>query len=154
MGLNLGDLQLTSSAFEDGDPIPTDHAGDGEDVSPPLEWRDAPEGTREFAVVCHDPDAPLVRGFTHWVVYGIPADATGIPRGGGGQYVEGQNDFGNRGYNGPAPPEGHGTHRYYFHVFALDTELGAGPGLTRGELLERIEGHVLEQARLVGTYEL
>ncbi|HEX2028615.1 MAG TPA: YbhB/YbcL family Raf kinase inhibitor-like protein [Nitriliruptorales bacterium] len=154
MGLNLGDLQLTSSAFEDGDQIPTEHAGDGEDVSPPLEWREVPEGTREFALVCHDPDAPLVRGFTHWVVYGIPGDVTGIPRGGGGQYTEGQNDFGNRGYNGPAPPEEHGTHRYYFHLFALDAELGAAAGLTRLELLERIEGRVLEQARLVGTYEL
>lgn len=153
MGLNLGDLSLSSPAFDNGGPIPRRHTSEGDDVSPAVEWSNVPEGTSEFVLVCHDPDAPLVRGFTHWVVYGIPASGTGIGEGGGGEFTEGQNDFGNTGYNGPAPPEGHGPHHYYFWVYALDTGLDASPGLTREQLLDCIEGHVIEQARLVGTYE-
>jgi len=111
-----------------------------------------PDGTRSFALVCHDPDAPLVQGFTHWLVYNIPGDVTSIERGAGSSFTGGQNDFGNTGYNGPAPPKDHGTHRYYFHLFALDDELDLEAGLARAQLLERIEDHVIEQARLVGTY--
>lgn len=151
--INLGKLSISSPAFKHGRPIPTEHAGDGADVSPELSWESVPSGTRELAVVCHDPDAPLIDGFTHWVVYGIPADATGIPQGGGGAYREGQNAFGNQGYGGPAPPPGHGTHHYYFHLYALDTALDAQPGMTREELLDRIDDHIIEQARVVGTYE-
>lgn len=150
-GLNLGDLRIDSPAFGHGEPIPDEYTGAGEDVSPELTWDDVPEGTRQFALVCHDPDAPLTFGFTHWVVYGIPGDARGIPRGGGGQYTEGVNDFGGSGYGGPAPPPDHDTHFYYFHLYALDTELGEGPGLTRAQLLEKIDDHIIEQARLVGT---
>jgi Raf kinase inhibitor-like YbhB/YbcL family protein len=153
MGLNIKDLKISSPAFEQGGSIPTQHTGDGEDVSPPLQWSGVPDGTRQLAVICHDPDAPLAHGFTHWVVYGIPADVTEIAEGEGGKFTEGPNDFGNTGYNGPLPPEGHGPHHYYFWIYALDTELDAEPGLTRAQLLDRIEAHILEQARLVGTYE-
>jgi Raf kinase inhibitor-like YbhB/YbcL family protein len=153
MPLNIQDLEIGCSAFKWGGRIPTECTGEGEDISPRLEWSGVPEGTKELALICHDPDAPLPRGFTHWVVYGIPADATGIDQGGGGKFTEGQNDFGNAGYGGPMPPEGHGTHHYYFWLYALDPELDAEPGLTRAELLERIEDHVIEQNRLVGTYE-
>ncbi len=149
--LNVADLKLTSPAFRHHERIPPRHAGDGEDVAPALEWSGVPDRTRAFAVVVHDPDAPLVDGFTHWVAYGIPGDASGLPEG-GGDAVAGTNSFGNRGYNGPAPPPRHGPHHYYFWVYALDEDLDLEPGLERRALLAQIEDHVIEQARLVGTY--
>lgn len=149
--LNVADLRLRSDAFEHHKRIPDRHSGDGEDVSPALEWSGVPDGTRAFAVVVHDPDAPLVDGFTHWVAYGIPGDARELPEG-GDEVVNGVNSFGNAGYNGPAPPPGHGTHHYYFWVYALDDDLALEPGLDRRALLEAIEDHVIEQARLVGTF--
>ncbi|HWF36305.1 MAG TPA: YbhB/YbcL family Raf kinase inhibitor-like protein [Solirubrobacteraceae bacterium] len=150
--LYIADLRLRSPAFGHHETIPTRHTGDGEDVAPALEWSGPPEGTEAFAVVVHDPDAPLVDGFTHWVAYGIPGTATGLPEG-GGDATEGINSFGNTGYNGPAPPPGHGTHHYYFWVYALDEDLVLVPDLDRGALLAQIEDHVIEQARLVGTYK-
>ena len=153
MGLNIADLQITSSAFEPHGRIPDRHTDAGEDVSPELSWSGVPDGTRQLALICHDPDAPLPHGFTHWVVYGIPPETSGIPEGGGGSFMEGGNDFGNTGWNGPSPPEGHGAHHYYFWIYALDTEVDGEPGLARAELLERIADHVIEQARVVGTYE-
>jgi Raf kinase inhibitor-like YbhB/YbcL family protein len=149
--LNVKDLKLTSPAFEHHKRIPDRHTGNGEDVAPALEWSGIPEGTKSFAVVVDDPDAPLVNGFSHWVAYGISADATGLPEG-GGDVVHGTNSMGNQGYVGPAPPPGHGTHHYYFWVFALDEELDLESGLDRRALVDRIEDHVIEQARLVGTY--
>jgi Raf kinase inhibitor-like YbhB/YbcL family protein len=149
--LNVKDLKLRSPAFKHHERIPEKHTGDGEDVSPPLEWTGAPEGTQAFAVVVHDPDAPLVDGFTHWVAYGIAGDETALPEG-GGDVTAGTNSFGNTGYGGPAPPPDHGTHHYYFWVYALDDDLDLEPGLDRRALLEQIEDHVIEQARLVGTY--
>src|SRR5579862_1183719 len=150
--LNVGHLRISSPAFDDHGRIPERHSGDGEDVAPPLEWSGAPDGTREFAVVVHDPDAPLVDGFTHWVAYGIPGQAGGVSADAAG-VVSGTNSFGNTGYNGPAPPPGHGPHHYYFWVYALDDELDLPPGLDRRALLDRIEDHVIEQARVIGTYE-
>jgi Raf kinase inhibitor-like YbhB/YbcL family protein len=150
--LNVADLRLRSPAFRHHERMPQRHAGDGEDVAPELEWSGVPEGTQAFAVVVHDPDAPLVHGFTHWVAYGISGHATGLPEG-GGEAVEGVNSFGKTGYNGPAPPPGHGTHHYYFWVYALDENLEFPPGLDRLALIEQIEDHVIEQARLVGTYK-
>lgn len=149
--LNVADLKLGSPAFSHHERIPPRHAADGEDVAPALEWSGVPEGTAAFAVVVHDPDAPLVDGFAHWVAYGIPGDATGLPEG-GGDAVPGTNSFGRSGYGGPAPPAGHGPHHYYFWLYALDDDLELEPGLDRRALLERIEDHVIEQARLVGTY--
>jgi Raf kinase inhibitor-like YbhB/YbcL family protein len=156
MGFALSTMALTSPAFTQGTPIPRKHSGEGEDVSPPLEWSDAPEGTRSFALICHDPDAPLVLpgayGFVHWVVYNIPASVTGLPEGASG-YTAGSGDFGKTTYGGPMPPNGHGVHHYYFWLFALDEELDLEPGLTLSQLLERIEPHTLGMNRLVGTYE-
>ncbi|MGI8904206.1 MAG: YbhB/YbcL family Raf kinase inhibitor-like protein [Solirubrobacteraceae bacterium] len=151
--LNVADLKLTSPAISSHERIPDRHASTGEDVSPELGWTGAPAGTKAFAVVVHDPDAPLVDGFTHWVAYGIPGDATGLPEG-GGDVRQGTNSMGNHGYDGPAPPEGHGTHHYYFWVYALDEDLDLPPGLERSALLARIEDHVIEQARLIGTFKL
>ena len=153
MGLNIQDLSISSPAFPAGGSIPQRHAADGDNVSPALEWSGVPDGTQQLAVICHDPDAPLPHGFTHWVVYGIPAETKGIPEGGGSQFTEGVNSSGENGYMGPAPPPGHGPHHYYFWVYALDTTVDAGPGLSRAELLDRIGDHIIEQNRVVGVYE-
>jgi Raf kinase inhibitor-like YbhB/YbcL family protein len=150
--LNVADLKLSSPAFKHHGAIPVKHASDGEDVAPELSWSGVPDGTEAFAIVVHDPDAPLVDGFTHWVAYGIAGDATGLPEG-GGEVTDGVNSLGEPGYKGPAPPPGHGTHHYYFWIYALDKDLDLPPGLDRRALLERIEDHVIEQARLVGTYK-
>jgi Raf kinase inhibitor-like YbhB/YbcL family protein len=150
--LNVADLRITSPAFEGHKRIPEKHTGDGDDVSPALEWSGVPAGTKSFAIVVHDPDAPLVDGFTHWVAYGIPGDSTGVPEG-GDHVIHGTNSMGNAGYNGPAPPPGHGVHHYYFWVYALDDDLSLEPGLDRRALIDQIEDHVIEQARVIGTYE-
>ena len=149
--LNVGELKLRSPSVDYHQRIPERHTGDGEDVSPELVWTGVPAGTRAFAIVCHDPDAPLVDGFTHWVAYGIAGDATGLPEGGGGTRL-GVNSAGEAAYMGPAPPPGHGNHHYYFWLYALDAPLDLPAGLTRRRLHEAIEDHVIEQARLVGTY--
>lgn len=155
--LNLGDLALRSAAFDHGAAIPARHTGDGEDAPPPLEWSGVPEGTAELVLVLHDPDAPLVDGFTHWTVHGIAPDVTALPTEvtppGEPGATFGCNELGEAEYMGPAPPPGHGPHHYFFHLFALDEPIVADRPLTRAELLGRMDGHVIEQARLVGTYE-
>ena len=155
MGFALSDMQLASSAFENHGDIPARYTGDAEDVSPALSWSAAPEGTQSFALICHDPDAPLVKpgtyGYVHWVLYGIPGSVAELPEG-VAEYTQGVNDFGNAGYGGPAPPPGHGTHHYFFWLLALDADPELPAGLTMWELLERIEPHVIGMNRLVGTY--
>jgi len=155
MGFALSDMTLTSSAFDRGEPIPTKHTGEGEDISPALSWNHQPDGTKSFALICHDPDAPLVKpgtyGFVHWVQYGIPGSVSELPEG-NGDYVQGINDFGNPGYGGPMPPEGHGTHHYFFWLLALDADIDLESGLTMWELLKKIEPSVIAMNRLVGTY--
>ena len=149
--LRIGDLKLRSPSVEYHKRIPERYTADGEDVSPALEWSGTPDGTEAFAVVCHDPDAPLVDGFTHWVAYGIDGTATGLPEGGGDATL-GLNSAGEAAYTGPAPPPDHGNHHYYFWLYALDAALNLPAGMTRRQLHEAIEDHVIEQARLVGTY--
>lgn len=153
MGLNIKDLRIESDAFTNDGAMADRFSKYHDNVVPPLRWSGVPEGTRQLALVCHDPDAPLVHGWTHWVVYGIAPDVTKIAEGGAAPGVEGVNDFGEPGWGGPMPPPGHGTHHYYFWLYALDTEIDAEPGWSRAELLARIDGHVLEQARVIGTYE-
>jgi Raf kinase inhibitor-like YbhB/YbcL family protein len=145
------DLELTSEAFDDGEPIPRKHSCDGEDLCPPLAWRSVPEGTRALALIVHDPDAPS-GDFIHWVAWNIDPEAGGFEEGGAAP-AEGTNGFGRQGYAGPCPPPGHGSHRYFFHLFALDAEPDLTPGADRDQLAAAIEGHVLGEARLVGTYE-
>lgn len=155
MALNLGDLHINSPAFGPLERIPELYVCDGGNISPPVEWSGAPPDTKEFALICHDPDAPLPYGFTHWVVYGIPADVTGIKEGEGKKvFKEGTTGYGEQGWGGPAPPPGHGPHHYYFWLYALDTALNLKPGLTREQLLDAIADHIIVQARLVGIYEL
>jgi len=155
MGFAISDMQLMSTAFDDGGRIPGRHTGEGEDVSPALSWSDPPDGTQAFALICHDPDAPLIKpgtyGFVHWVLYGIPGSANALPEG-AADGTCGVNDFGKSAYGGPMPPEGHGTHRYFFWLFALGTEVSLDPGLTMWELLQKIEPDVIGMNRLMGTY--
>lgn len=156
MGFALSDMKLESAAFAAGGAIPKKHTGEGEDVSPALAWSRVPDGVRSFALICHDPDAPLVTpgayGYVHWVLYGLPGDTRSLGEG-ATEGTAGRNDFGNPGYGGPMPPEGHGRHHYFFWLFALDAEPDLPAGLTMSELLERIEPHVVAMNRLVGTYQ-
>ena len=148
-------LAIRSDAFDEGGAIPTPYSCDGDDVSPPLSWSGVPEGTETFALIMDDPDAPGGT-FVHWVAYDLPASVTGLsrdvppqtvlPPGG----VHGENSWGRLGYGGPCPPDG--THRYVFKLYALDGSLGLGSGATKREVLDAMEGRVLEEARLVGEY--
>lgn len=157
----MAEMSITSSAFEDGEPIPEKYSQDGRNVSPPLSWDGVPDGARELALIVDDPDAPMDQPFVHWVIYNIPADATGLPEGvpQGATVsepqgaVQGVNTAGNQGYDGPKPPHGHGTHHYYFKLRALDAKLDLGPGRSKADLNRAMEGHVLAEAELVGTYE-
>ena len=156
MGFALSDMQLTSTAFEHSGSIPPQHTGEGVDTSPALSWSGAPDGTKAFAVICHDPDAPLVTpagtyGFVHWVLYNIPGSMTGLAEG-SVEFTNGKNDFGNEVYGGPMPPNGHGTHQYYYWILALNEQVDLEAGLTMWQLLERIEPSLIGMNRLVGTY--
>lgn len=156
MGFALSHMQVRSSGFSAHGRLPARYAVEGENLSPPLAWSGAPEGTQSFAVICHDPDAPLVKpgayGFVHWVLYNLPADLEGLEEA-TDKGTSGVTDFGGSGYGGPNPPEGHGLHHYYFWVLALDQELNLEPGLTLWQFLERAEPHVLGMNRIVGCYE-
>jgi Raf kinase inhibitor-like YbhB/YbcL family protein len=149
-------MRLTSSSFEPGGAIPTLFTCEGQDVSPEFDWSDAPRETKSFALIIHDPDAPMRNGFTHWVLYNIPSHIHHIganqPRTLkiAGLGMQGKNDAGKIGYMGPCPPSG--THRYFVRLFALRAEVGLGPGATRDELEDAIEGHAIEEAELMGTY--
>jgi len=148
----LAKLNLTSDAFQGGKPIPMQYTCDGGDQTPGLRWGEPPAGTRSFALVIDDPDAPSGT-FRHWGVFDIPASARSI---GGGQHVgtEVTNDFGKPGYGGPCPPKGHGPHHYHFKLFALDVErLGVSPGATVVDVENAAQKHAIAQGELVGTYE-
>ena len=152
-----GTMQLSSSAFREGEKIPVRYTGDGDDRSPPLAWPDPPEGTASFAVICDDPDAPG-RIWVHWVFFNISPDRRGldegIPSEGtlGDRSRHGKNDFGNLGYGGPAPPRGK-PHRYYFKLYALDTMLSLQPGAIKDDLLKAMKGHILAEGQLMGKYQ-
>lgn len=151
-------FSLTSPAFEHEGSIPVRFTCDGEDVSPALSWSEAPEETETFALVVDDPDAPGGT-FVHWVLYRVPGHFSELPEEVGdeprldnlGEAVNGRNDFGNLGYGGPCPPPGD-AHRYFFKLYALDSGLDLEPGTTKSELEDAVEGHVLGEAELLGTY--
>ncbi|WP_138504754.1 YbhB/YbcL family Raf kinase inhibitor-like protein [Nostoc sp. PA-18-2419] len=153
MGLNIKDLQIYSLAFTSLEHIPKQYTSDGENISPPLEWSGLPAGTQQLALICHDPDAPLPQGFTHWLVYNIPPTINQITEAGGSKFTEGLNSENQPGYTGPAPPQGHRLHHYYFWLYALDAELNLKSNMNREQLLNAIADHVIEQARVVGVYE-
>lgn len=148
-------MQLTSSAFSQGDPIPTKYTCDGDDVSPPLAWGDPPQGTASFVLINDDPDAP-VGTWVHWVLYNLPANARSMPEAVPSDAElpdgsrNGQNSWRRLGYGGPCPPGG--THRYFFKLYALDTVLDLASGANKEEVLKAMEGHILGQAELMGVY--
>ena len=149
-------MQITSQAFEAGGMIPAKYTCDGPDLSPPLRWADPPAGTQSYALIADDPDAP-VGMWVHWVLWNIPADASGLeenlsksaslPNGA----KQGTTDFRRIGYGGPCPPSG--THRYFFKLYALDTMLELPSSTTKRDLEGAMQGHILGQAELVGTYQ-
>ncbi len=144
-------MELTSDAFAHGERIPRRYTCEGADVSPALRWSGLPPGTVSLALVVGDPDAPG-RTFTHWLAWGIDPASGGLAEGEAAPR-EGRNDFGAPGYRGPCPPAGHGPHRYFFTLHALDAALDLGPGARRRDVDAALERRVLEVAELVGTYE-
>jgi Raf kinase inhibitor-like YbhB/YbcL family protein len=157
-------IQVTSDAFDDGQPIPQKYTEDGQDLSPPLSWSGVPDKARQLVLICDDPDAPRPEPWVHWLLYGLPASVDSLPAGVPPEPAleslegarQGKNSWPNGqtiGYRGPAPPPGHGTHHYHFRVLAIDTALDLPPGADKATLLAAIEGHVLAEGELVGTFK-
>lgn len=152
---NSMELEIKSTAFEEGGSIPKKYTCDGTDISPPLSWTQPPEGTKSLVLICDDPDAPMGT-WVHWVLYGLSPDILALPEDipdkkevlGGAR--QGTNDFRRIGYGGPCPPGG--THRYYFKLYAIDSEPGLSSGATKKEVLKSIEGHILAEGQLMGRY--
>lgn len=148
-------MKLHSPVFDHNGTIPALFTSDGDNISPPLQWSDAPGGTQSFAIIAEDPDAPTGT-ITHWIIYNLPASLTGldreVPEGMryGGTALQGLNSHGKPGYMGPKPPDG--EHRYVFQLYALDQMLPVPPGADRETLLTAMEDHVIEQAELIGLY--
>jgi len=150
-------LELTSAAFVNEQSIPAKYSCIGENISPALAWNEPPAGTQSFALIMDDPDAPAGT-WVHWVLFNIPADTRSLPENlpVTGKNVDpnaifvGNNSSGNTGYDGPCPPSG--THRYYFKLYALDTTISLLPGATKEEVLMVMEGHILAQTELMGTF--
>ena len=150
------EIIITSSAFEEGGLIPPKYTCDGDDISPPLQLDAIPEGTKSIALISDDPDAPMGT-WVHWVLFNLPADTIQLhenippeetlPNGA----KQGKTDFGRIGYGGPCPPSG--THRYFFKIYALDTELDLAAGAAKSGLLNAMEGHILTEGQLMGKYK-
>jgi Raf kinase inhibitor-like YbhB/YbcL family protein len=154
-------MKLTSSAFAAGETIPKEYTADGADVSPPLRWQEAPAGTKAFALICDDPDAPNPDApkmtWVHWVLYNLPPDVSELqkdvpadkelPTGA----KQGTNDFGNIGYGGPAPPRGK-PHRYFFKLYAFDAKLDLPAGARKDQVERAMKGHILGKGELMGRY--
>jgi Raf kinase inhibitor-like YbhB/YbcL family protein len=149
-------MKVESAAFKEGQPIPRHYTCDGINISPPLEWSGVPKSTKTIAIVADDPDAPAGT-WVHWVLYNLPAENIGLVenvpanenlKAGG---FQGKNDFGKLGYGGPCPPSG--IHRYFFKVYALDTDLPLKAGATKADVEKAMEGHIVTQAQLKGTYQ-
>lgn len=149
-------LKLISKGFQDESIIPDKYSKHGGNISPPLTWRDVPKETKSLALIVDDPDAPSGL-FVHWLLYGISSKATGLEEGAsaGGALPDGarqgRNGFGDVGYGGPQPPSG--THRYFFHLYALDYDPPLAPGASREEIDRAIRGHIIEETQLMGRYQ-
>jgi Raf kinase inhibitor-like YbhB/YbcL family protein len=151
---------IGSTAFEHGGEIPSLYTCEGKDISPPLSWRGIPDDAKSLALIVDDPDAPdpaaPKRVWVHWVIYNLPATATGLPEGVAAQRlaagtIVGRNDSHETAWGGPCPPIG--RHRYFFKLYALDALLPSKGPITKKELEALMEGHVLGSAELMGTYE-
>jgi Raf kinase inhibitor-like YbhB/YbcL family protein len=151
-------ILITSDAFLEGEAIPTKYTCDGDELSPDLRWSDIPPNTRSLALICEDPDAPSGT-FTHWILFDLPPTVTELPEGVStaerlaNGAVQGQNDFKRIGYGGPCPPPNDSEHRYYFRIYALDTELQLRSGARREDVAPAMVGHVLATGHLMGTYK-
>jgi Raf kinase inhibitor-like YbhB/YbcL family protein len=148
-------MDLTSSAFDDGEPIPNRYGYTADDVNPPLDFEGVPDQAQSLALVVDDPDAmePAGKIWDHWLVWNVPADTTQIPEAWDPADVdgtEGRNDYGEHGYGGPNPPDR--EHTYRFMLYALDTTLDLSPSADKDELQDAMTGHVVADARLEGTY--
>lgn len=149
-------MQIASAAFTEGSMIPAKYTCDGQDISPPLEWKNAPAGTKSFTLIGDDPDAS-VETWVHWVAYNIPSNVTKLDENVKPEKEfkngmrQGSNDWPKIGYGGPCPPSG--THRYYFKLYALDTVLNIKPGATKTQVLQSMKGHVLAEVQLMGKYK-
>ncbi|MCU1570451.1 MAG: YbhB/YbcL family Raf kinase inhibitor-like protein [Naasia sp.] len=150
MALFVDKLTIASPDVPNLERFPVEFTADGGSSVPRLEFSGPPEGTVEYAIICHDPDAPLPHGFTHWVVYGIPAEATSLDLDAPG-VRQAPNGAGADQYYGPQPPVGHGIHHYYFWIYALDRPVEGTP--SREEFLTRYADSILEQARTVGVWQ-
>ena len=151
-------MDLTSEAFKSGDKIPERYTCNGQDNSPPLMWRNIPDNTESFVIIMDDPDA--AKGvFTHWVLYNIPPDIDTLEENftliehPDWHAAQGRNSFGKSSYGGPCPPPLLQEHRYYFRLYALDTRLNMGPGATRDQVMDEMEGHILDSSELMGRFE-
>ena len=150
-------FELASTAFGQGAYIPKKHTGEGPDLSPPLRWTDPPAGAKSFALICDDPDAP-VGTWVHWVLWGIKPDVSELPEGVAPEeeastgVKQGSNDFRKIGYGGPMPPPG-ADHRYFYKLYALDTDLPLSPGASKKDLVAAMKGHILAEAELMGRYK-
>lgn len=152
-------FRLTSPAFEHDTPLPQRYTGDGDDLSPPLTWTGLPPGTKEVVLICDDPDADT-GVFTHWIVYGLPPDSSGLPEAipddaiietDDVSLVQGLNEFDEVGWSGPISSDERGPHRLFFRLFALDTELlDLPPGASRAELRAAAKDHIIDKTLLVG----
>ena len=150
-------FKITSDAFANGQSIPAKYSCIGKNISPALAWNDPPEGTQSFALIMDDPDAPG-RTWVHWVLFNIPTDRRGLEENLPitGKNVDpnaiyiGKNSWGDISYGGPCPPSG--THRYFFKFYALDTVISLLPGATKEQILKEMDGHILAQTELMGTF--
>ena len=142
-------LQLTSSAFQEGEAIPKKYTCDGQNVSPQLNWIGLPDQTKSLVLIVDDPDAPSGT-FVHWVLYGLPSDLKGL-REGATDGIPGVNSFRKNSYAGPCPPKG-STHRYFFKLYALDANPGLKPGCSKSEVEKVMSTHILTQGQLMGKY--
>jgi Raf kinase inhibitor-like YbhB/YbcL family protein len=153
-------MSFKSTAFQHNGSIPRQYTCEGEDLAPSLQWSGAPAGTKSFALIVDDPDAPDPAApkmtYVHWVLYDLPANANSLPEGVKSQQLpsgtrEGKNDWKRTGYGGPCPPIG--RHRYFFKLYALDTTLGDLRTPGKPQVEAAMKGHILEQAELIGTYQ-
>jgi hypothetical protein len=153
-------IQVVSDALGADGGIDLRHSAYGDNLSPPLRWTPV-EGARDYALILEDPDAPTARPFVHWLIWNIPADITTLPEGVAAEphppalsgALQGRNGAGSVGYHGPQPPAGSGVHHYHFQIFALDGPLDLGPGADIAALTRAMDGHVLADGELIGTYE-
>ena len=150
-------FELASDAFENNGYIPARYTCKGEDVSPPLSWSDVPKGTKSFVLIMDDPDAPMGT-WIHWVAYNIPGGSRSLEENipqrisFDSGMKQGINSFRRVGYGGPCPPPGP-AHRYFFQLYAIDTQLDLLPGATKGAVLKAIQGHVIDRTQLIGIFK-